>query len=492
MDDEHVAFPALEKLDSVIASDSHLTDSTTSQQAANADDADDGSAGDGAVQSPGNRLLEAMSSGEPPASDSRDASTPLAHGKISLYGVFDGHAGNSASAFAAKDLPARLRPALESVLLEHTGTDAEATAGVGQVVCDAFAASDAEFDRRVAVIEKDKTMVETLLPGTGGHEAGTTAIVVAIDWATSRLVVAGAGDCRAVLVHRASDLSAASDAFAAGTAAAEPGAAAAEPETAAAEPETAAAEAGAAAGVSASTRRVPGSLWLGHAAAVQSSPEAEPDASDSAMVPVAEWPASLRQVLGWDLLPLHSPAAPDETRRIEAVGGWVTHSHDIIVPDFGVLDESWEDSFIVARLRVLAAVMRTGSVRIDIHRVCGDLGVSRAIGDVDFKLPRVNKWKFSWNSAPGGTKRSFSGDLVSCTPDVRVMSLTSSAEALVIACDGLWDVICPADAARAVAEVLRANAPPKVAARRLAEAAIRLGSTDNVTVLVVDLRGSFD
>ena len=59
-------------------------------------------------------------------------------------------------------------------------------------------------------------------------------------------------------------------------------------------------------------------------------------------------------------------------------------------------------------------------------------------------------------------------------------------EALLLGCDGLWDTVSEQEAARLVAETVK---QPAMIASRLVEAALAAGSDDNVTALVVLLRG---
>jgi serine/threonine protein phosphatase PrpC len=57
-----------------------------------------------------------------------------------------------------------------------------------------------------------------------------------------------------------------------------------------------------------------------------------------------------------------------------------------------------------------------------------------------------------------------------------------------LACDGLWDVIDAEDAVRVTRDLLfEKKWLAKKAAARLAELAIHLGSSDNITVIVVRL-----
>ncbi|MCF7799599.1 protein phosphatase 2C domain-containing protein [Candidatus Babeliales bacterium] len=94
------------------------------------------------------------------------------------------------------------------------------------------------------------------------------------------------------------------------------------------------------------------------------------------------------------------------------------------------------------------------------HRVSGILAVSRAFGDHIMK------------------------HLVISTPDITELDLTPNAGFLILACDGLWDVVNNERAGEIV------NRAPSVqaAAAQLVDIALKMGSRDNISVLVVDLR----
>jgi len=118
----------------------------------------------------------------------------------------------------------------------------------------------------------------------------------------------------------------------------------------------------------------------------------------------------------------HKPDKPAERRRIESAGGVVTH--------FGCA------------------------------RVNGVLATSRGFGDRELK-----QW-------------------VTPEPEVRCRVLEDGDDWLVLATDGLWDVLSNDDAARHVAGEKSAHA----AARKLTAEALRLGTMDNVSAIVLDLR----
>ena len=146
------------------------------------------------------------------------------------------------------------------------------------------------------------------------------------------------------------------------------------------------------------------------------------------------------------------------------------------------------------------------SQHISIQRVCGDLAVTRAIGDRDYKAAvnqqvRINAgidtvssdtlwWKCPLRlTYPKDHNGQFKGDLVSSMAESHILKIAHeglSDEFLVLACDGLWDVIDPYDAVRVLRGLLfEKKWPAKQAAARLAELAIHLGSSDNITVIVI-------
>ncbi|GMI96306.1 highly ABA-induced PP2C gene 3 [Hibiscus trionum] len=135
----------------------------------------------------------------------------------------------------------------------------------------------------------------------------------------------------------------------------------------------------------------------------------------------------------------HKPDRPDELERVEAAGGRVIN---------------WNG-----------------------HRVLGVLATSRSIGDECLK------------------------PFVSCKPEVTVSELTDGDEFLILASDGMWDVVSNELACRVVRRCLNSrmmkrepisvvgqNQAAEAAAAVLVELAIARGSRDNISVIVVDLR----
>jgi len=111
-------------------------------------------------------------------------------------------------------------------------------------------------------------------------------------------------------------------------------------------------------------------------------------------------------------------------------------------------------------------------------RVGGILSVSRALGDHQLK-------------GDGGG--------VACEPDVSICQVDEDCKALVIASDGLWDVLSAADVHRIVQDsiekaIQKKNNPTQVqdclsneASQALVDAALKQGTHDNVIALVAFL-----
>ncbi|CAA6665866.1 unnamed protein product [Spirodela intermedia] len=120
----------------------------------------------------------------------------------------------------------------------------------------------------------------------------------------------------------------------------------------------------------------------------------------------------------------HKPNRSDERRRIESAGGVVT----------------WAGTW----------------------RVGGILAMSRAFGN------RLLK------------------QFVIAEPEIQEQDVDDELELLVLASDGLWDVVRNED----VVSLARTEEEPEAAARKLTEAAFTRGSADNITCIVVRFRHS--
>lgn len=131
---------------------------------------------------------------------------------------------------------------------------------------------------------------------------------------------------------------------------------------------------------------------------------------------------------GKNISVLHRPTILSERQRIEAAGGHVM---------FG--------------------------------RVLGTLAVSRAFGDLEFKLP-YNRSR---------------DHFVSPIPDITEIPLNRDVKFIIIACDGLWEKMNYDTAVALCAKNKEAGMDPTANARSLVQASLDAGTTDNVTCIVV-------
>ncbi len=154
----------------------------------------------------------------------------------------------------------------------------------------------------------------------------------------------------------------------------------------------------------------------------------------------------------------HAPGLAREKKRIEELGGFVSTS------------------------------MRGQGQ----ERVLGSLAVTRALGDFDFKMPRVTSW--------GTSANPITGDLVSAIPEITTHCCEKGDLALILACDGIWNIFSNEEAAAFVRKKLKRlehmrldkdNAECEVVATALVEVALERGSTDNCSCIVIKLPSRF-
>lgn len=114
------------------------------------------------------------------------------------------------------------------------------------------------------------------------------------------------------------------------------------------------------------------------------------------------------------------------------------------------------------------------------ERVNGMLAISRAFGDHQLKAPALPN------------------DVVSNVPDITSTELTDQDMFVIVACDGLWDVVEDQESVNLVLEGIRElmalvgqdnlthrRSMAEVLARMLIEEALARGTTDNVTCLMI-------
>lgn len=131
----------------------------------------------------------------------------------------------------------------------------------------------------------------------------------------------------------------------------------------------------------------------------------------------------------------HKPVEPQEKQRIELCGGYVCAD----------------------------------------GRLCGELTVARAIGD--YHLPNLK-----------GLADQEIGPLTA-EPEVTEYQLNSNDEFMVLACDGLWDVLSSQRAVEFARINLKKHNDPQRCADELVAEAVRVHSSDNITVIVVCFGG---
>lgn len=146
------------------------------------------------------------------------------------------------------------------------------------------------------------------------------------------------------------------------------------------------------------------------------------------------------------------PSVIAETERVQAAGGWVVDG-----------------------------------------RVCSLLAVSRSFGDWEFKgeglsyLVKDGADKGVWTPefAAGVT---FKTDPVVSTPDVSEVWLGEEDEFLLVASDGLWDAMPISEATRWARKEFKAGRSPQQVADSLTAIAMKRYTSDNVAVVVIDLK----
>jgi protein phosphatase 2C family protein 2/3 len=117
------------------------------------------------------------------------------------------------------------------------------------------------------------------------------------------------------------------------------------------------------------------------------------------------------------------------------------------------------------RQRIISA---GGSV--DFNRVNGQLAVSRAIGDFSFKR---------------NTAKALADQMVSAEPDTKLEQLNGQDEFLIMACDGIWDVMSNEDAVKFVRKKLKETDEVSKICENLIDKCLELGSKDNMSVIII-------
>lgn len=114
-------------------------------------------------------------------------------------------------------------------------------------------------------------------------------------------------------------------------------------------------------------------------------------------------------------------------------------------------------------------IQRAGG-SVDLGRVCGNLSVSRSLGDFFYKERKELK----------STEQK-----IIALPDVCEIERLDEDEFLVLACDGVWDVMKPPHVASFVRDQLKAGCKHKQVAENLLTHCLQLSSKDNISAIIV-------
>ncbi|KAB5524088.1 hypothetical protein DKX38_021837 [Salix brachista] len=173
-----------------------------------------------------------------------------------------------------------------------------------------------------------------------------------------------------------------------------------------------------------------------------------------------------------------------EIRRVREAGGWVC---------FLAISVASSSSLLLTALTFFLAILMIEIVLnlIVNGRICGDIAVSRAFGDMRFKTKKnemlENGVKEGRWSEKFSSRVQFNGDLVIASPEVYQIALGSDAEFVILASDGLWDYMNSSDAAVFVRNQLRKHGDVQLACEELARTAIDRRTQDNVSIIIADL-----
>lgn len=133
------------------------------------------------------------------------------------------------------------------------------------------------------------------------------------------------------------------------------------------------------------------------------------------------------------------------------------------------------------------------------NRVMGELAVSRAFGDSEFKKGIQNildeeGMKISPRSLEKDRntedviKRNWDQPLITAKPEIEVTTLTENDQFLLLACDGLFDVFTEAEIVDFVRKQMKEHGDCQKCCENLTDAAINIrNSRDNVSVILIIL-----
>ena len=173
---------------------------------------------------------------------------------------------------------------------------------------------------------------------------------------------------------------------------------------------------------------------------------------------------------------------------LELVICWAGDSRVVLSADGGTAIELSEDH-TASRPDEKKRVQLAGGSVDSSHRVGGVLAVSRAFGDIMHKsiMDGDEFLQLIGSISEQNAAQLQEGPLI-CTPDIRRHSIEPSDEFLIIASDGIWDVLTSQEAVFFVRRFLALNGGDvDAAANAIISHSLLLGSVDNVSAVIVVL-----
>jgi serine/threonine protein phosphatase PrpC len=145
----------------------------------------------------------------------------------------------------------------------------------------------------------------------------------------------------------------------------------------------------------------------------------------------------------------HTPELDKD--RIESAGGWITTDKEL--PFRKLQDMDLEDPIVQG--------LAKETVKWNIvTRVNGELAVARSLGDADYKLgARMSSYEWCY---PDRIPRTFTSDVVSNVPDTYEFDVHPDDEFMVLACDGLWEVLSSQNVVDLTNKFLKDGSTPEV------------------------------